>query len=195
MPDLDDSIGPVSRRTFILASVAVTSGLAVGVYAINSTDDAQSDSLSGQLNGWIHIAPDNTVTITLAHAEMGQGIATALPMIVAEELEADWRQIRFEKVSTQPKYDDAIMAVHTTGGSRTLRSMFEPLSKAGAAAREMLRQAAADDWQVPLAECVAINGTVRHDPSGRSWPYGSLVEQAARLSPPQDVALKNSRPT
>ena len=95
MPDLDDFIGPISRRTFILASVAAGSGLAVGVYAINTAYGAPGDSSSGQLSGWIHIAPDNIITITLAHAEMGQGIATALPMIVAEELEADWRQIRY----------------------------------------------------------------------------------------------------
>jgi len=121
-------------------------------------------------NAWLTITPDGGTTVHIARAEMGQGIGTALAQIVAEELEADWKDIRIDYPLNDPKY-----GVMNTVGSLSIRLMFDPISRAGAAARVMLIDAAAQHWKVDAADCIAQRGVVRHPPTGKSISYGDLV--------------------
>ncbi len=139
-------------------------------------------------NAYLRITPDNKVTIVVARSEMGQGVRTALPMILAEELEADWKQIEIEQAGASTLYGD-----QTTGGSASVRTTWDPMRKAGAAAREMLISAAALTWGVPRSSCVAQNGTILHGASKRRLSYGELAEKAATLPIPTDVPLKQSK--
>lgn len=138
---------------------------------------------------FLRIDAGGAVTVTVARSELGQGARTVVPMLVAEELEADWSLVRVEPAIAHPERYGPM----TTGGSSTVRGGWDPLRKAGAAAREMLRQAAADRWGVALGECRAEQGAVVHGPSGRRLPYGDLVGEAARLPVPQDPPLKERR--
>jgi len=139
-------------------------------------------------NAYLRIAPDNKVTIVVARSEMGQGVRTALPMILAEELEADWKQIEIEQAGASSLFGD-----QTTGGSASIRSTWDPMRKAGAAAREMLISAAALTWAVPRSACTAENGRIKHNASNRSLSYGDLASKAATLPIPSDVPLKQSK--
>lgn len=182
-------IANLSRRNFLKSGTLAAGGLVLG-FGLSNDGLLAQEIAGGRINGWIRIDPDETVTITLANAEMGQGVHTAMPMILAEELEADWSTVRVVKASALPFEQGAEGARPNTGGSRSVRSAFEPLSKAGASAREMLRQAAAKKWGVGLHECTARNGAVHHA-RHESLTYGSLAEAASRLSPPSDVKLKD----
>jgi isoquinoline 1-oxidoreductase beta subunit len=139
---------------------------------------------------WLLITPDNIVTVMVNKSEMGQGVSTSLPMIVADELEADWNQVRFRIAPAGEKYKDPVWAMQTTGGSTSVRHMFLPLRKVSAAAREMLVDAAARIWGVPRDECEAYRGTVRHTKSERSLTYGQLSQRAATFPVPPNPPLK-----
>ena len=141
-------------------------------------------------NVWIQITPDNIVTIVVNKSEMGQGVSTSLPMIAADELEADWKQVRFLEAPGGNKYIDPNWGMQLTGGSTSVRHMFEPLRKASAAAREMLRTAAAQTWGVSVNECAVSKNTVRHTKSGKSLTYGQLCEKASQLPVPENPPLK-----
>jgi isoquinoline 1-oxidoreductase beta subunit len=141
-------------------------------------------------NAWIQITPDNMVTIIVNKSEMGQGVYTSLPMIVADELEADWKQVRVKAAPARDEYKDPGFGMQLTGGSTSIRNMFEPLRKAGAAAREMLVSAAAETWGVPPGECEAHQGWVRHRKSVRKLNYGELCDKASKLPIPENPALK-----
>ena len=141
-------------------------------------------------NAWIQITPDNMVTIIVNKSEMGQGVYTSLPMIVADELEADWKQVRVKAAPARDEYKDPGFGMQLTGGSTSIRNMFEPLRKAGAAAREMLVSAAAETWGVPPGECEAHQGWVRHRKSVRKLNYGELCDKASKLSVPENPPLK-----
>jgi isoquinoline 1-oxidoreductase beta subunit len=141
-------------------------------------------------NVWIQITPDSIVTIVVNKSEMGQGVSTSLPMIAADELEADWKQVRFLEAPGGNKYIDPNWGMQLTGGSTSVRHMFEPLRKASAAAREMLRTAAAQTWGVSVNECAASKNTVRHTKSGKSLTYGQLCEKASQLPVPENPPLK-----
>jgi isoquinoline 1-oxidoreductase beta subunit len=136
-------------------------------------------------NAWLEIALDGEVRIWCAKSEMGQGVHTSLLMIVAEELCCDWRRVRVVQADLDPKYGDQL-----TGGSLSVRTSYESLRKAGAAAREMLVSAAAVEWSVARSECRAEYGSVTHAPTMRSLPYSQLIASAARLEPPADPPLK-----
>ena len=139
-------------------------------------------------NAYLRITPDNKVTIVVARSEMGQGVRTSLPMILAEELEADWKQIQIEQAGASTLYGD-----QTTGGSASVRTTWDPMRRAGAAAREMLISAAALHFGVARASCKAENGTscMPHRIAGRR--YGELATQAAALPVPTDVTLKQAK--
>src|SRR5207248_4457335 len=136
-------------------------------------------------NAYLKITPDNKVTVVVARSEMGQGVRTALPMILAEELEADWKQIAIEQAGASTLYGD-----QTTGGSASVRTTWDPMRKAGAAAREMLISAAAAEWGVPRSTCKAENSTIVHSASNRRLSYGQLATKAASLPVPTDPQLK-----
>jgi isoquinoline 1-oxidoreductase beta subunit len=141
-------------------------------------------------NVWCAITPDNLVTIAIPNAEMGQGVRTALSMIVADELEADWSQIRVKQAPAADQFKSPLLGGQITVGSASVRGFYEPLRKAGAAGRVMLVKAAAQTWKVPEEECEASKGVVRHRKSNRTMAYGKLCDKAAQLPVPQDPPLK-----
>src|SRR5579863_499150 len=177
-------MSPLSRREFVVAGVAAGAGLVIGFYLPRKGQPQESFSP----NAYLRITPGNQVTIVVARSEMGQGVRTALPMILAEELEADWRQIEIEQAGASTLFGD-----QTTGGSASVRTTWDPMRKAGAQAREMLISAAALSWGVPRSACTAELGHIKHTGSGRRLSYGELVSKAAALPIPTDVPLKQSK--
>lgn len=188
-----------SRRRFLQA--APLAGLVLGIglpgVALGADEpkkyggDAMPNGLRDSPKLFVAIAPDGTVTIVVARSEMGQGVRTSLPRIVADELEADYRRVRVAQApGDEPKYGN-----QDTDGSRTTRHWFEPLRRCGAAARQMLEQAAAAQWKVPLAEVQARNHEVVHGPSGRRLGYGALAAAAARLEVPPRESLRLKDPS
>jgi isoquinoline 1-oxidoreductase subunit beta len=186
----------MTRRDLLKKSLA-GAGLAVfavltpaGLRILKAEDLGKDPARSCSLNLWIRITPDNLITVAVNKSEMGQGVYTSLPMIVADELDADWKQVRFESAPAGDPYKDPVWNTQSTGGSTSVRHMFLPLRKAGAAGREMLRAAAAQTWGVPPGECETQGGMVRHEKSGRSLSYGQVCERASKLSVPQAPPLK-----
>ena len=178
-------MSPLSRREFVAAGVAAGAGLVIGFYLPHKSG---SPAQSFSPNAYLRITPDNRVTIVVARSEMGQGVRTALPMILAEELEADWKQIEIEQAGASTLYGD-----QTTGGSASIRTTWDPMRKAGASAREMLISAAALTWNVPRSSCTAENSHIKHGATNRSLSYGELVGKASTLPIPTDVTLKQSK--
>ncbi len=144
-------------------------------------------------SAWLRIAPDGTVTVVVNKSEMGQGVTTSLPMIVAEELEADWSLVRFATAPAGEAYRDPVWGMQATGGSTSIRHMHDPLRLAGAAAREMLLAAAAATWQVSPSECAAVRGRIRHEKSGKSLSFGELAGAASKLPVPQKPTLRSGK--
>jgi isoquinoline 1-oxidoreductase subunit beta len=176
----------LERRSFLIATVSTTGALVLGVSCRRAAGTGAGAETGEWVAGpFVRIGGDGQVTVTVARAEMGQGARTALAMLVAEELDADWGRIRVEQGDLDPKYGDQF-----AGGSAVVRTSWRPLRQAGATARAMLVSAAATRWGVPLTECETRDGRVHHAPTGRSLPYGQLVGAAARLPVPGDVPLK-----
>jgi isoquinoline 1-oxidoreductase subunit beta len=174
----------LSRRAFVVASAAAGGGLLLALHARRGgASEAQGAS---PLNAFVRLDPDDTVTITVARPEMGQGVRTALPMLVAEELDVPWERVRVE----QGRLDTPRYGEQYAGGSAVVRGSWAPLRKAGATARAMLVQAAALRWGVAASECRTEQGVVLHAASGRRARYGELAAEASRLTPPADVPLK-----
>src|SRR5262245_28233243 len=182
------AIQKLNRRTFLKTSAAAASGLALGFYLPeNNTLDAQ-DAV-GKLNAYVRIGTDDTITLYIHKAEMGQGTVTSLSMLLAEELECDWKKIRTEFPGVDPVAFGPMQGVF---GSMSIRTSWEPLRKAGATAAEMLVQAAAQKWNVPKSQCRAENNTVVNLSTKERLSYGSLAEAASKLPVPQyGVALKD----
>ena len=182
-----------SRRKFLQQSAALGGGLSVG-FSIPDALAAGADDKGSEVNAWVVIRPDDTVVIRYARSEMGQGSMTSAPMLVAEELECDWNKVRIEYASA----NENVRRKRAWGdmaavGSRTIRFSQEYLRKAGATAREMLIVAAAQKWNVPASECVAANSVISHAASKRKTSFGKVANDAARLDPPKEVKLKDSK--
>jgi isoquinoline 1-oxidoreductase beta subunit len=140
------------------------------------------------------IRPDDTVIIRIARSEMGQGSLTGLAQLVAEELECDWSKVSTEYPTPgQSLARKRVYGDMSTGGSRGIRTSHQYVREAGAAARAMLIQAAANEWKVPASECTAANSVITHTPSGKTTTYGKIAEAAAKLEPPADVKLKDPK--
>jgi isoquinoline 1-oxidoreductase beta subunit len=181
----------VSRRDFLIIVPTAGAGLVLGVRLGGDLEGAEAaGAAAGSLapNAFLQIDATGDVTIWASKSEMGQGVRTALPMIVAEEMDADWSRVRVEQAWADPKFGDL-----DTGGSASVRTKYEPMRKAGAAARAMLIAAAAKSWRVSADTCRAEKGRVIHSPSGRGIPFGDLVARAAALPVPQDALLKDPR--
>jgi isoquinoline 1-oxidoreductase beta subunit len=183
---------PISRRAFLKAT-----GLTIAVsvtpfgYELLNASERKAEALSGfKPNIWFEITPDNKVTITVASVEMGQGVHTALPMIVADELEADWKQIKVRQGPAGAEYKNPVLDDQLTVASASVRGYYGPLRKAGAAGRAMLIRAAAETWKVPEEDCKAEKGTIQHKKSARKLTYGQLCLKAAKLELPKDTPLK-----
>jgi len=188
------AIAPVvNRRDFLKTGAAGGAALVIGFHLSPSAfaDQAaeQEKKTPNPFDAWVRITPDNHVTLILGKSEMGQGIMTALPMILAEELCVDWKQVKVQQAPTNPKIYDL-----GTGGSGSVAGSWLPLRRAGAAAREMLIAAAAQKWEVTADTCKAADGQVVHGNPKRYLSYGELVEAAAKLPIPNlnTVPLKNS---
>jgi isoquinoline 1-oxidoreductase subunit beta len=184
-----------SRRDFLKTSALAGGGLLVGFVVPGAARLAHAAAADFKPNAFIRITPDNQVTVVCAQSEMGQGVLTAIPMLVAEELEADWSTIRVEQAPSNPAYGNphpAFGGLQATGGSASVRGFWEPMRKAGATAREMLIVAAADTWKVDRAECHAEKGMVVHK-SGKKLSYGQLAAAAATQPVPANVALKDPK--
>ena len=176
----------LSRREFVAAGVAAGAGLVIGFYLPHGSKGERNEVFSP--NAYLKITPENNVIVVVPRSEMGQGVRTSLPMILAEELEADWKQIQVEQAGASTLFGD-----QTTGGSASVRTTWDPMRKAGAAAREMLISAAALEWGVPRVACKAQYGAVLHEASNRHASYGDLATKAATLQVPTDVPLKTPK--
>ena len=183
----------ISRREFLkttLAGAGLTIAASMAPFGPRLLSAQEVKKGLFNPNVWIQITPDNIVTIVVNKSEMGQGVSTSLPMIAADELEADWKQVRFLEAPGGNKYIDPNWGMQLTGGSTSVRHMFEPLRKASAAARELLRTAAAQTWGVSVNECAVSKNTVHHTKSGKSLTYGQLCEKASQLPVPENPPLK-----
>ena len=185
----------VNRREFLKKSAVGSTGLMIGFYL-----PGKYQALAGvppkqgaAINAWVQIAPDDSVLLLIDKSEMGQGISTALSMILAEELDLDWKKIRTEFAPAAPQYFNPIFGMQGTGGSSSIRGSWEPLAKAGAAAREMLVATAAKRWGVAAEACHTENNAVVNTASGKSLGYGSLVEEAVKLPVPVNPKLKEAK--
>jgi len=186
----------LDRRSFLKLATIAGGGLVLGHYILPSAgaEAGQPDegTVAGEFipNAFIRIAPDGSVTVYSARPEVGQGIKTSLPMVVAEELGADWRSV---SVVSAPL--DAVFGPQSAGGSTSTPTSYMAMRRMGATARTMLVEAAAETWGVPAGECTASDGMVRHAASGRSMKFGDLVAKASSLSVPDEasVRLKNPR--
>ena len=158
----------LTRRDFIKVSAAAGGGLLLGfpLTGLGRTGQA-ADTKGFAPNAWISIGSDDRVILRVASSEMGQGIMTGISMILAEELDADWSTVKAEFAPADKAYYNPLMRRQATGGSTAVRGFWNPLRKAGAVAREMLVQAAAQQWQVDTADCRAVRGAVMHEQSGR----------------------------
>jgi len=183
----------VSRREFIASSAAVAGGLALGFNVPFGPKVVRAADGSPEVNAWVVIRPDDTVVVRIARSEMGQGTLTGLAQMVAEELECDWSKVTTEFPSPGANAArNRVWGDYSTGGSRGIRTSHEYVRKGGAAARMMLVKAAADQWNVDVADCKVSKGVITHK-SGKKTTYGKVAEAAAKLPAPTDVPLKDPK--
>jgi isoquinoline 1-oxidoreductase subunit beta len=183
----------LSRRDFLKTGAAAGGGLVLGLYLPLGNRIANAQEKTFAPNAFIRIGTDDWVTVIVNHSEMGQGVYTALPMLVAEELDADWSKVRVESAPVDPAYNHAVYGLQMTGGSTSTWSEYDRLRKAGATARAMLVAAAASTWNVDPSSLRTQNGYVIHDATKRRLSYGQLAEKASTMTPPQNVALKDPK--
>ncbi|MFZ5624408.1 MAG: molybdopterin cofactor-binding domain-containing protein [Gemmatimonadota bacterium] len=185
-----------TRRDFLKAGAAAGAGLTIAITlpGCNRTPSQPATDAPFAPNAWLRIRPDGSVTIVVDRSEMGQGVTTALPMLVAEELDADWSMVRFERAPAGAAYANAMMrGMQGTGGSTSVRNAWVPLREAGARARLMLIAAAARQWNVDPATCRTSQGVVHHDATDRRATYGELADLAGQLPVPEKVTLRDPR--
>jgi isoquinoline 1-oxidoreductase beta subunit len=193
----------VSRREFIIRSTAAGAGFVLGLTlpgpgrTATATEapagaGAETEAETPEINAWVVIEPDDTVVIRIARSEMGQGTLTGLAQLVAEELQCDWAKVTTEYPTPGENLRrDRVWGSFSTGGSRGIRESHAYVRKGGAVARQMLIEAAAEVWDVPMEECRAENSIITHLPTGRTTNYGKVASAAAALWPPEQVVLKD----
>jgi isoquinoline 1-oxidoreductase beta subunit len=182
----------LSRRDFLKTSAIAGSGLTLGVYLPGAVSEAQAAGTVYTPNAWVHIADDNTVTLISARSEMGQGVYTSMPMLIAEELNVDIKKIKVAIAPPNEVYKNALLGGQLTGGSTSVRDGWEKLRIGGAQVRTMLVAAAAGKWNVDPANCHAENGMVI-SPNGKKATYGQLAQAASKLPVPKDIVLKDPK--
>jgi isoquinoline 1-oxidoreductase beta subunit len=194
-----EEVRGMKRRDFLKTGAAVGGGLLVSLYlpqlakAGGSATPKSPAPAPFAPNAFVRIATDDSVTIIVNKSEMGQGVYTSLPMLLAEELEADWSKIKVESAPVNQAYAHPSFGIQMTGGSTSTASEWERFRKAGAIARLMLIAAAAESWKVPVGSLRAENGFVVQAAGGRRASFGSLADLAATLTPPKDVPLKDPK--
>jgi isoquinoline 1-oxidoreductase beta subunit len=198
-PQADRKAFEVDRRSFLKASIIGGGALLVAA-SFPSRSRAEerlgvdaTASAEFRPNAFIKIAPDGKVTVIVGQAEMGQGVLTSLPMIVADELEVDWKDVSYEHAPPGAAYNNPAFGAQITGGSASVKGFFDPLRKSAAGVREMLVAAAAQQWGVPADQLRARNGEVVHPTSRRTAQYGTLLDAAAKITPPAEPKLKDPK--
>lgn len=180
-----------SRRSFLKTSALAGGGLVLGFTLPGATRLATA-ATAFKPNAYLRIGTDNRITVICGLSEMGQGVHTAIPMLVAEELDADWAKVSVVQAPADPAFNNPIFGMQATGGSTSVRGHWEPMRKAGAAARAMLVAAAAEKWKADPADCRTENGMVLHK-SGKKLSYGRLAHAAGRQAVPAKPDLKNPK--
>jgi isoquinoline 1-oxidoreductase subunit beta len=184
----------MSRRGFVRGASASLAGLVLSFYVPENAARAANTSPQTPLppaNAFLRIAPDDAVTVVLAHSEMGQGIWTTLAMLIAEELDCDWSKVRSEHAPAAAVYNRLGVGLQMTGGSSTTRSEFDRYRKVGATAKDMLVRAAAARWKVSADKLVVEKGVIVH--GQKKLRYGEVADEAMKLPPPASVRLKEPR--
>ncbi|WP_437949252.1 xanthine dehydrogenase family protein molybdopterin-binding subunit [Sorangium sp. So ce296] len=183
----------VSRRDFLQVAAGSAAGLLLSFYVPQGVRAAPKAAQPQPLspNAFVRIGTDESVTVVLAHSEMGQGIWTGLAMLIAEELECDWSKVRSEHAPAAPVYGHPVMHFQMTGGSTSTNGEFDRYRTVGAMAKDMLVRAAAARWKVAPAACVVAKGVVTHGKD--QLTYGQLAEEAMKLTPPAKVKLKDPK--
>ncbi len=185
----------MERRDFLKISVAASGGLLIGFRFPGVSKLASAQTSLGKTfmpNAFVRIGTDERVTVIVNHSEMGQGVYTSLPMLLAEELDADWSKVGYESAPVDPKYNHPAFGMQMTGGSSSVWSGLEQFRQAGAAARAMLITAAAQQWNVDPSTCRTESGAVLNGPN-QKLTYGHLASAAAKLMPPEKVQLKDPK--
>jgi isoquinoline 1-oxidoreductase beta subunit len=182
----------VDRRSFVVGTAAAGAGLSLGMSLPFSEAHAQG---TPELNAWVVVRPDDTVVVRFVRSEMGQGSLTGLCQLVAEELECDWSKVTWEYVDPRQNITrKRIYGAFNSTGSRAIRESHDYVRRGGAAARQMLIQAAADEWKVAASECTAANSFITHTPSGRKTSFGKVVSAAVKVTPPDPKSIKLKDP-
>ncbi|MBD8050012.1 xanthine dehydrogenase family protein molybdopterin-binding subunit [Limnohabitans radicicola] len=181
-----------SRRSFLKTGVAASGGLLMAINLPGTLGQAMAAGTVSTPNAWVHIADDNTITIQVAHSEMGQGVYTAMPMLVAEELNVDLNQIKVAIAPPDAAYVNALLGAQITGGSTSVRGGFDKLRVAGAQVREMLKAAAALEWNTDVGSIKADKGILT-GPGGKKSTYGQMAAAASRMPLPEKPALKDPK--
>lgn len=187
----------LSRRGFIVGTGAT--GLTIGILASCSPSATEFDAPdysnlppNEEVNAWVHIDHDDTVTVRIARSEMGQGTLTGLAQLVAEDLDCDWDKVKTEYPTPgQNLARERVWGDFSTGGSHGIRSSQDYVRKGAAAAKAMLIEAAAHEWDVPASECTSANSVITHGPSGQTTTYGKVAGAASKLAPPLEVTVKD----
>lgn len=188
---------PIGRRTFLKNTGLASGGLVLGFNFLNSCKPKNVQAMAMdlempkewyQINGFLKIGDNGVVTIMSPNPEIGQNVKTAMPMIIADELDCAWENVIVE----QAPLNTDIFTRQLAGGSQSIRQGWVGLRTAGATAREMLKQAAANAWQVPVAEIISSDGILSHNATGKSANYGEMASLAAKLEIPEEVSLKES---
>src|SRR5437867_284219 len=185
----------LSRRKFIVSSAAAGGGLALG-FKLPFIGSAEAATAAGtEVNAWVVVRTDSTCVVRIARSEMGQGTETGLAQLVAEELECGWKKVAVEWVAPgQNLARKRIMGEMATADSRGIRGSQDYVRRGGAAARQMMMQAAADQWKVPVGELSVADGVITHAASGRKTSYGKVAAAAAKLTPPDAKSIKLKDP-
>jgi len=192
---LNNALENPARRQFLQVAAIAGGGFAIGFSNLARAAAAGAGSADFVPNAFVRIGGDSSVTVLIKHLEMGQGVSTGLPTLVAEELDADWAQIRFEGAPANASLYNNLLwgAAQGTGGSTAIANSYEQLRKAGATARAMLVAAAADEWKVPADSITVSKGVVAHKATNRKASFGQLAAKAATQPVPADVKLKDPK--
>ena len=184
-----DSLAQTDRRGFFKTTALAGGGFLLGGWLPEKAVAQEAAAAAFTPNVFIRITPQGAVTLFAKTPEIGQGVKTTLPMIVAEELEVDWEKVTVEQGAVDPRFGG-----QTAGGSTTIPSNYDRLRRLGAVAKTMLVTAAANNWSVPVDECAAVSGVVTHAKSGRKLTYGELAEAASKLPVPDEKSVKLKNP-
>ena len=187
-------VSKLNRRSFFITAAAAGGGLALGLDLPFGYKKAAAQATTPEIGAWVVVKPDDTVVIRVVRSEMGQGTVTGLCQLVAEELECNWDKVTWEYPTPgQSVARKRVWGDFSTGGSRGIRMSHQYVRAGGAAAREMLKQAAANEWNVPVSELAVDKGVITHKGSNRSTTYGEVAEAASKLDVPQGIKLKDPK--